>query len=374
MEYLGEFLSPKNNIAKDSDRITKYFYYRPSQYDSNTDEQTQTIFTLKQLSGFPQRYDKLSEDNDYLIDQIEVSKRIDDTQNGVKRVSFVVTAIYDLQSNIRKRQSSGGGGSSSDDTQRDKYVDEDGHLVTGATKPWKMAATYSWTPISVEKPFIKGYDNNNTLNVDIVNKANRRLLCSSQRYRFQLNWSKSYNATQSMYNLTQPFINSNDHTFNCLSQTFPAGTLLILPPSYNKAWYQNRDEQEQPTTYDPYYTYNVKILYDPQGWKKKLLNVGTQANFNNQVKAEQIYCLTEVSVDNTSYTITYTNMTGVLQAKKASQTNGKTVSYQAVTQALPLTNTGAIYIAAMNDPISNPYIVLQYNQYKSMSFATFTDI
>jgi hypothetical protein len=34
MQYLGEYLLPTNSISKDTDKLTKLFYFRPDKYDN----------------------------------------------------------------------------------------------------------------------------------------------------------------------------------------------------------------------------------------------------------------------------------------------------------------------------------------------------
>ena len=73
------FLSPTNSIGIDEDRLVKYFYFRPDNYE-DPDADLENIFIIKSLEQFPKRYDLLAENNAYAVDTIEVSKRISDEE------------------------------------------------------------------------------------------------------------------------------------------------------------------------------------------------------------------------------------------------------------------------------------------------------
>lgn len=361
MELIGTFLSTTNNITKDTDTIVKYFYYRPDAYE-DPEADIETIFDLKELSGFPQIGDTLSEASGYQIESINVSKRVDDREPGVQKVSYVVACQCDTSYNIYARNHK-----DDDKNQREKYIDEDGKVVDGATRPWKMKPTWGWTPVSVEIPFIKAFNNNDQKVVDVLNSAGKRLVCSTTKYRYEINWSKSYQERKTFFNLYEPYINNAAWVPQTIpGKNFPAGTVLILPPGFNVAYFENRDKEDKPTTYEVYYTYNVKLIYDYEGWNRNLLNVGTYAKFNNG-PAEQIY----------SYKVKSGNIWGTLQFGSLSDVNtavknsgAENVSYEKVTESLPLTNNGGIFTAAITDPVNNPYLEKSYKQYKSLDFST----
>lgn len=105
MQYLGDFLSPSNSIGLGEDKLVKYFYFRPDKYEDPTAD-LENIFIIKAMEEFPQRYDLLAENNLYAVDTIEVSKKISDDEMGVEAVSYIVTAHYDLLTNIQAREDS----------------------------------------------------------------------------------------------------------------------------------------------------------------------------------------------------------------------------------------------------------------------------
>lgn len=162
MELLGSFLSPTNNISANSDKIVKYFYYRPDMYEGSS-TQYEDIFDLKAVENFPQRLDELEENPDYVIDTIDISKKVDDQSEGIKKISYIVTCTYDLKTNLS------GGGSGSE-------LDDEDNPVTGDTLPWKLRARIDWQPIQVTVPFLKAYNGSGQRNLDVVNRARKSII------------------------------------------------------------------------------------------------------------------------------------------------------------------------------------------------------
>jgi len=331
MELIGTFLSTTNNITSDTDTIIKYFYYRPAK-----DELTgiyEDMFDLKAVSGFPQIGDTLSEASGYQIESININKKMDDSDSqGVVKLSYVVACSCDTSENIFRRNAN-----KSEKEQANKYIDEDGKVVNGSTRPWKMKPTWGWSPVTVEVPFIKAYNNNNEKVLDVLNSAGKRLIASTTKYRYEINWTKSYNERKSFFNLYEPF--TNNATWVPLTipdKSFPAGTVLILPPGFSVAYFENRDKQNKPTTYEAYYTYNVKLIYDSEGWIRKLSDIGTFAKFNNG-PAEQIYSY-KIKSGNTWSTLQFGSLADVQTAQRNS--GAENVSFEKVTEPIPLLSNG----------------------------------
>lgn len=383
MQYLGEFLSPNNSISQDQDKLTKYFYFRPDKYE-NPDADIENIFIIKGMNEFPKRLDLLAENSAYAIESIEVSKRVSDEETGVKNVSYVVTATYDLLENISKRENSGGGGSPSAEAESSSSVDINGNKVTADTKPWEMRGKWSFKPIETVVPFLAGYnvplnatewgDNEKTVNV--VNKAGTRILAETKRYQLEITYQKNYQYSQDTWeNMLGCYINSDE--FNCAYDyrgAFQPMTLLILPPTnsiefYEETYTENGVEKKRWT---PYFSYTVTMIYDPQKHVKKLLNVGTMAKFGGPLPFEQIY---QVTVTNESGTILdgypkYTSASDALREHQMQSKSGNVVSVEAVSEPLPLTATGGIDYAAMRDPLNNPYVTLPFIEYPGRKFST----
>lgn len=374
MQYLGEFLSPTNSISEDQDQLVKYFYFRPDKYD-DPEADIENIFIIKSMDQFPKRKDKLAENELYAVESIEVAKRLGDEQSGVVNVSYVVTATYDLLTNIQKRENSGssGGGSSSNQNENKVQLDEDGFIVTNQTPPWKLRAKVSWQPIAVNTAFTKAWQNGQK-NKDVVNAAGNRLLAETQRYQLEITYIKSFSAPDPYFDwITAPLVNSSNiqWSFIANNKVFATKTLLILPPSCQLDYFQQTDEKGK-IKYTPYYTYTVKMIYDPEDWDKKVLNMGNRANFGGNLRSETIYQLT---VSNQNGTLVqqpmYTNASGVLQWRARNKNNKYSVQAQIVNQPLPLDLTGAIYTASINDPITNPCHILRFAQFNNLDFSLF---
>lgn len=169
----------------------------------------------------------------------------------------------------------------------------------------------------------------------------------------------------------QPYTNVGDMTWQSImpGRVFRAGTLLMLPPKCQREFIQTKD-QEGETTYTPYFTYTVKFIYDPEGWTKKLLNVGNRANFGGTLKSESIYQLT---VSDSQGALVqgpiYTNQAGVLNWRNRNRNNIYNIQADVVTQQLPLTNDGFIYQDAIRDPVTYPYLQLSFMEYNSIDFS-----
>ena len=371
MQYLGEFLSPTNSIAQDQDKLTKYFYFRPDKYD-NPDADLQNIFIIKNMAQFPKRKDKLAENELYAVESIEVNKRLSDEESGVVNVSYVVTATYDLLSNIQKREDSGSSGGSSSSSSSSSDVDDDGNEVTSSTPPWKLRAKISWQPIAVNIAFTKAYNNYGLLTLDVVNSAGNRIIAETQRYQIEITFQKSYQTNQSFFDsIYTPHTNDSGVSFTNVFpfRTFPADTLLILPPSCSVDYWQTTDKNGN-KIFQKYYTYTVKIIYDSTNWLKKLLNVGNRAKFTSNGQSETIYQLT-VSDENGELKLppTFTNAAGVLNWRAKNRNSQYSIQAEIVNQPLPLTATGSIYMDAVKDPVNYPYLTITYRQYPTLDFS-----
>lgn len=362
MQYLGCFLSTTNSINENEDKIIKYFYYRPDMYD-DTGAALETILDLRAISGdyaCPKIGDRLEENQNYAIESIEISKRLDDTEKNVKKVSYVVACTYDTINHISVRTSGTG------DTDKDK----DGHIVTNNTPPWKLRNTFTRNTIQVEVPFIKAYNSQNEQIIDVINAAGKRLLASTSKYRFEytINYKNNNNDT-TLEELSGAVINDDEWipaTDGLI--LFPAKTCLLLPPSFSKRyWTAPNDDVAQ-----DYYEYNIKFIYDPDGWDKKLLNIGTFARFTDETSpAEQIYSY-RIKTGSDWGPLQFGNIQQVDDAKNLNA--AENVSYEKQTEPLPLTLSGAIDMNAIQNPILHPYETLTFQEFPTYNFDLFTNI
>lgn len=362
MQYLGEFLSTTNTITETEDTVTKYFYYRPDKYDDPSAD-LETIFDLRALSGFPQIGDTLSENNNYRLNNIEINKRLDDTEKSVKKVSYVVTCTY---------RNAGPDYDIYDGTGRDDdvKVDKDGNRVNKDTLPWKMPNEWSSSPQAVETSFIKGYDwsyPERGRSVDVVNRAGKRIIASTTRYRRVFNIKFNLQNISNALALSACYINSSPYTLpvrNGGLGTFDEYKLLIEPPTFNVKYFKQQDS----STLIPYYEYSVKFTYDPEGWDRKFLNIGTFARFSANEPAEQIYSYHTISGAMPG-PLNYTNLAGVMRAGGGGAALSG-IAWEKVTEPLPLTDQGFIFQAAIEDPENNPYVTVSYHDYQYLNFNT----
>lgn len=386
MQYLGEFLSPNNSIAQDQDKLTKYFYFRPDTYEDPTAD-LENIFIIKAMDEFPKRLDKLAENEAYAIESIEVSKRIGDDQVGVQDVSYVVTATYDLLENIQKREKESKE-EESEDGSTTIYVDEDGNKIVGQILPWKQRAQWNFQPIEVIIPFEKSYGLNGVYNeepiVDVLNSAKCMLLSETKRYQLEITYQKNYKEPQMWENILRPYTNDADYDLDYdYRGSFPSGTLLLLPPTYSSQWAEvdrldgdgNPEKDEDGNVIKDivrYYSYTVKMVYDPDGHDKELLDIGTYALFSNETTPSQIWEVTVIdengNIENGGQS-KYTSAAEALRMQAAAIKAGKSVNASPVTEPLPL-NGGYIYTAAIENPEANRYNTLNYIQYQKFDFST----
>lgn len=367
MQFLGEFLSPTNSIGIDEDRLVKYFYFRPDNYE-DPDADLENIFIIKSLEQFPKRYDLLAENNAYAVDTIEVSKRISDEEVGVTKVSYVVTANYDLLENIKKRENTG---EEPTEDSGSEGPDEDGNEITSETKPWKYRAKWTRNNSTIVVPFDRCYGNDNIRSLPVLNSAGDRLISETEKYRTNFTYSKSYQEQQTKFDSTMfPCVNSKEYWFpGDYMDFFPAGTLLMLMPNLTVEYLEETENGK--VKFTPYYNYEIQFIADYAGWDKELLNIGTRARFNGG-PAEDIYHLVVYANENaaTPETDTYTNLARVLVEKRRGEAAGKIVTGERVTEPMPLTLTGELDLPAILNPGAS-YNTLTFRQYQYHDFSTF---
>lgn len=370
MEYLGQFLSTNNNITEDQDTVTKYFFYRPDKYDTPSAD-LETIFDLRAMPNFPQIGDLLSENEAFELKTIDISKKVEEDNDRIKRNSYVVTCSYENMS---------GGGifiGNTTDRNDDVQVDIDGNRVDATTLPWKLRTQWGSQSISVEVPFTKAYDYAHPTSgayVNVVNSAGKRLLASTTRYRRVFTFKFNSQNQRSSLVLSACYVNSNAYYLPISgSWLIPSGQLMIEPPTFEVKFFEKQETQGTAEhkkiikTLIPYYEYSVKMTWDPQGWEKKLLNIGTFARFAPGQPSEQIYSYHTISGAMPG-PINFTNLAGVMKAGG----NGATLSgiaWEKVTEPLPLNTSGGIYMNAINNPERYPYLVRSFPEYQALDFS-----
>ena len=377
MQYLGEFLSPQNNISKDQDQLVKYFYFRPDRYD-DPDADLENIFIIKNMAEFPKRLDRLAENPLYAIESIDVSKRLSDEELGVKNVSYVVTATYDLYENIKNREDSGGGGGSSSESDNSLKIDEDGNKVEGTILPWKERAKWDFQPVELTVPFTKAYVPNGTSwdepTVNVVNSAGTIMPAETRKYQLEITYTKNYQSPQEWENISQAVINSKKLDFNFdYRGSFPSGTLLMIPPTYSRNWIEVEeidDDGKVTKELKDYWTYTIKMIYDKDGHDKVGLDAGTYAKFGSDPTPSQIWEVT-IADANTGALIgepKWVSASEALKEQAMAIKTGRIVNASPITEPVPLKSTGEVDSNALANPTIYSYRTLRFTQYPGRDF------
>jgi len=331
------------------------------------------------MTEFPKRYDLLSENTAYAVDTIEVSKKLSNDDLGIERVTFLATCQYDLLENILKREeeTEDEPAQEEEDTSDDKY-DEDDNKVNKATPTWKLKAKFSYQYQERQVPLLSGFNANNSPSVAIVTTAGDYIETMTSKYIMEINYQKNYEEAQYNFDvLMEPYTNTEAVQFTSIlpEKTFPSGTLLILPPTYSRELWETEETTNGNTTkvVKPYHSYSVKLLYNPDGWTKRLLNCGVRAKFSGS-KSEQIYNLT--LTDSNGLLMDgypkYVSLSEVVAAQNKSVSNNTVVGYEAITVPIFLDENGKIALNSQggSDSASN-YKSLEFKVYKSTSFGVF---
>jgi hypothetical protein len=338
------------------------------------------------MSNFPKRYDLLAENTAYAVDTIEVSKKLSNDDLGIESVTFLVTCQYDLLENIQDREagSSGGGSDDDDDDSQEEErtedeFDEDDHKVDNTTPPWKYRAKFSYQYQERQVPLLSGFNASNNPTVAIVTTAGDYIETMTTKYIMEISYQKNYENPQSKFDeLMEPYTNTDSIKFTSIlpEKTFPSGTLLILPPTYSRELWEKEETSSSGTTtksIKPYHSYSVKLLYNPDGWTKRLLNCGVRAKFSG-TKSEQIYNLT--LTDSNGILMDgypkYVSLSEVVAAQNKSKSNNTVVGYEAITVPVFLDENGKIALNSQTGSTSsNNYKSLEFKVYKSTAFSSF---
>lgn len=318
--------------------ITKDFYFEK-------DDPNESVLELPSTPGFPQRGAALAENSRYVMSgSVDISP-----PNSEERSIFrIVSAQYVFSS-----------------LDYSTNIDVNGDEITNDTPPWRLPPeNLNWSYPEVVMPFDYGYDDQNQRTVRVCNGAGDRLLAETIKYLTQVNFT--YNTREWDVNFGEQFGGVVNADYEYIAGIpFPPRTGLLKPPPV-----------ELVRTYDndgslkwEYYRVNISIIKNPEGWQRKLLNVGTRAYFINGdelgapgvIAPEQIYMCRLKSGSN----VIFSNLSDCIAAHEAGTISG----YEAVTEPLPLYLNGHINYQALADPENNPYQELAFNEYKAYSWA-----
>lgn len=285
-----------------------------------------------------------------------------------------------LENILAREEESGGGGESSseeEDEPEDKF-DEDDNKVDKTTPPWQYKAKFSYQYQERQVPLLSGFSANNSPSVAIVNTAGDYIETMTSKYIMEINYQKNYEYNQYNFDvLMEPYTNTDVIQFTSIlpQKTFPSGTLLILPPTYSRELWETETTNNgvTSTVVTPYHSYSVKLLYNPDGWTKRLLNCGVRAKFSG-TKSEQIYNLT--LTDSNGLLMAgypkYVSLSEVVAAQNQSISNNTVVGYEAITVPIFLDDNGRIALNSQSGSTSvSNYKSLEFKVYKSTSFSVF---
>ena len=374
-----------NNFEK---TVTRVYYFFPE------GENDRLITDLYATNDFPQIGAALGADaktSGFILTDISVDKQASDKQNTAMsgEFSWVVTCTY------KKGANSSAGGGSFSSSSSSVQVDTDGNAITEETKPWKFPLEeVSITYNKEDLPFRYGW-NSETYDFDIPveNSASSQINATTEKYI--LNISYKYNTQNGIFNNgIWPYKGCivNDSDFSLFGNTYPSGTVLLKPiNSVKKAKYLNKPVTDENGKTEikiekdcEYFEHQLEFMIDFDGWKRKLLDVGTFAifpnNMNTNPAAEQIYHLTLSVIPssalaspgekNTQYTRFYDwygSINDVGRAMLQYQSNSplSSFSYDAVTEALPLAS-GKVATDIITGHL--PYNVIEFDEYQPVDF------
>lgn len=364
--------------------VTRVYYFFPE------GENDRLITDLYATNDFPRIGSALGADDKtsgFILTDISVDKQATDKQNTAMGGEFtwIVTCTY------KQGQNSSAGGVIFSSSSSSVQVDTDGNAITDETKPWKFPLEeVSITYNKEDFPFRYGWNTEtNTFNIPVKNSAGSRINATTEKYI--LNISYKYNTQNGIFsNSIWPYKGSivNDSNFTLFGNVYPAGTVLLKPiNSVKRAKYLNKQVTENGKTEIKiekdceYFEHQLEFMINFDGWKRKLLDVGTFAvfpnNMNTNPAAEQIYHMTLSIIpneplpgENPQYTRFYNwygsiNDVGRAMLQYKNDSPLSSFSYDAVTEALPLAS-GKVATDIITGHL--PYNVVEFDEFQPVNF------
>lgn len=252
-------------------------------------------------------------------------------------------------------------------------------MGSGSKDPWDLDAqnvqvTYSTEPT----PLLYGYTSAGKRK-QLLNSAGSRLLIEGQSIIRQISFIfcvKDGRTGEAPIN-NRAIINSKSET--AAGYSFEPFTAMLMP--MNATFVQDVDENGD--IYRRYWQIEAVILENEKTWLRSALDVGTMAIFKAGEPPQPIYQYTPWEYPDPQANLAippqYGSIAHVVQAKKsyADKTHSDANSYaqqfdslpySEITEPLPLKN-GAVYTAAIKDPVNNPYGTIDYFETKPASWA-----
>ena len=288
------------------------------------------------------------------------SGNFEQTGNTDGKIQGIWTGNYSTPSN-----SGGGSSGASDDTD-----------------PWELdAQEFRKSPFPVERPLKYGY-NAKGERIQLLNSAGCQLELTGEihgtQYTFVFYTKKEPKVP------SEPVINSSSITI--AGENFPQYSALLYPPEVNHI--VDRDDKGE--ILRSYYEIPVTIRTLPGGWMEKPLDIGTLARFGDDPTPQPIYkyhpWTSKDESENMKVRPAFGSIQDVLAAKRkyaevmsgGSDTSSdayksayKELPYDEMTEPLPLTPDGKVYVEAMTDPAKHPYNTIDHFKFQLVNFSQY---
>lgn len=320
--------------------ITKRFLYTIR--DNSEEKRRNAVFELESM--VPRKGSCMSDDARYILKSAEWNC-LDWSKQSVK---FQIKAVYQRASD-----------------------DE------AASEPWKLSPfNVSVDTVEEAVAFRMAYNrngkksrNDNKRDVAVVNSAGDPIEANTNMIFPEFSFSyyvRDFDASK-VYDFSNTV---NDKSQRILGKSFPSGTLLMAGIS-TEGFVTYEDDGH--TVKWRYTQVNLKIRYNPEGWDRKLLDVGNRAIFEDSTKSELIYQYyapiygeSSVTFDDTP---TLTNAKGFYAADRqyrawlsnhSDATGCPTQLPFEFAENIPLTTNGAIKY----DALGGDYQEVKFQEYK----------
>lgn len=255
-----------------------------------------------------------------------------------------------------------------------------GNVGDGNKDPWDLDAQNVHVSYTTEPtPLLEGYKDDGT-KFQLLNSAGSRLLIEGQSIIRQISFTfcvKDGRTGEAPIN-NHAIINSTSE--KAAGYKFDPFTAMLMP--MNAVFIADVDENGD--IFRRYWQIEAVIMENEKTWKRKALDIGTMAKFYADKPPQPIYQFTKWIYPDPQANInippSYGSIDDVLLAKTAYANlnyNGNredwvrffdTLPYHEITEPLPLKN-GAVYTAAVSDPINYPYNTIQYFESKPASWS-----
>lgn len=318
--------------------ITKKFVFRGNIGETLT---TADVLTNAQ---FPQRHSALSENPVFKMDTATVSR------DGEIPPTFTATARYT--------------------TRESSSTDRDGNAINSDTPPWKLPVTDLTVSFpEIKEPFDYALDDDGEAKTPVVNSAGDRILMETTRHLVQYQFSYNVRLKRANATFLQDVVNKDAEKI--LGIAIAPKTALLKPVEWRKLVTMDNSGKIK----WEYWQLNVSFMVNTRGWWRRALNVGTRAKFKQEM-SEPIYqyypWTSKDPAAQMTVKPTFGSIADVIQARRTYADNGGNFSdlpYNEVSEPLPLTQDGKVYLDAIMNPAENRYLEWRFREYPEVSWA-----